>query len=72
LEINKLMKLTRASFDEQRTAYCILLEGGVLVTGEDDAPLLGNPDDAFNSCVPSVHRFVLLSVNTKKKMNSGQ
>jgi len=56
------LKHTRASFDEQKTANCILLDGGVLVVEEDITPLLGNTDEAFKSSVPSVDRFVLFSV----------
>lgn len=57
---NNFIEITRASFDEQKTAYCTVLEG-VLVTGEEFTLLLGNADDAFKSSVPSVGRFVFIS-----------
>jgi hypothetical protein len=61
------LKHTRASFDEQKIANCILLDGGVLVVEEDITPLLGNTDEAFKSSVPSVDRFVLFSVIYQKE-----
>jgi hypothetical protein len=58
--MNYSIKLTRASFDEQKTAYCVLFDG-ILVVGESVEQLPGNTDDEFKSCVPSVDRFALVS-----------
>jgi hypothetical protein len=58
--MNYSIKLTRTSFDEQKTAYCVLFDG-ILVVGESAEQLPGNIDDEFKSCVPSVDRFVLVS-----------
>ena len=56
-----LIQFTRASFDEQKTAYWTLVD--IVLAGGDGKLLLGNTTDAFKSCVPSVERFVLVSKN---------
>jgi hypothetical protein len=55
------MNHTRACFDEQKTAYCGLVDGVPVAEG-DIKLLFGIPDDAFNSSVPSVGRFDFVSI----------
>lgn len=55
-------QLTRACFDEQKTAYCTVLDGATVAV-EDICWLFDMFDDAFKSCRPSDVRLDFASIN---------
>lgn len=54
---------TRASLDEQNTAYWVLFDVTVVVEESTELPVGKTTDEGFKSWIPSVIRLVFVSKN---------